>query len=183
MTARRLPRLLAGLTLCAACTDRESVAPRPPEPVAAPTLATLVLSDSAAAVGSDVVLRVLAMAPDGRRVGSFTVRLLFDTTQLVVEEQPLSTDQALRAINPVPGAYRIAGAQATGFAPGAALVELRARRRGPHGFARLALAVDELHSVGSEDLTRTLEVRDGRAAYLQAIGAQQLPAVEREERR
>ncbi len=149
--------------LVVACHDEERPALATPVPVAPPvaTNAWLVVSDSAARAGAEVTIAAYTRTDDGSGVGSFTARFLYDSLQLELMGADSVADGAMRALNPVPGEYRIAGAHATGLANGL-LFRLRARVIDPRGLRRLGLLLDELHGVAFTDLTTRLEVRDTR---------------------
>jgi len=148
------------------CND-ERPAVEPPRPQLLPVAsnAWIVVSDSTPAVGDEVVISAYAASPEGGSIGSFTARFLYDSLQLQVVSSDSIGDQVLRAVNPIVGEQRIAGAAATGI-PGGLLFRVRARVLDPRGVQRLGLLVDEMHSVTFAELTSRLEVRDTRAALL-----------------
>lgn len=155
--------LAATMFVLVSCSDdRASVAPPRPAPLPVSANAWLLLSDSAARPGAELTLSAFAKSDTGGAVGSFTARFLYDTLQLAVIGTDSVGDATLRAVNPTPGEYRVAGAAARGI-PGGLLFRLRLRVIDARGLRRLGLLVDELHSVALHDLTPKLTVTDGRA--------------------
>ncbi|MCC6316590.1 MAG: hypothetical protein IT361_02775 [Gemmatimonadaceae bacterium] len=159
---------LAVCALIVACDDRVTVAPPQPLAPPVPANARLVLSDSTARVGDVVTVTAYAALPEGGAIGSFTARMLYDSLQLDVMEAEEPGDGALRAVNPVTGAWRLAGASDRGLREGL-LFRVKARVKDPRGLRRIALAIDELHSTRFAELTRSLDIRDGRAELLSGI--------------
>jgi hypothetical protein len=163
-TRASLAALALSLVVLAGCADdRVGVAPPRPVPLPVASNAWFVLSDSTAAAGREVSIAAFAASDSGGAIGSFTARFLYDSLQLQVLGPDSIADQAMRAINPVAGEHRIAGAAANGL-PGGLLFRLRARVIDRRGLQRLGLVIDEMHSVKFADLTTKLEVRDTRAA-------------------
>jgi hypothetical protein len=154
------------LLVLAACNDREAM--QPPGPVAPPVSsnAWIHLSDSAATAGDVVSISAFARSTEGGAIGSFTARLLYDSLMLQVVEADSIDDGALRALNPMPGEYRIAGASANGLRDGL-LFRVRATVRDPKGLRRIGLLLDELHSTRFAELTKALEVKDGRRELIE----------------
>ncbi|MCC6774845.1 MAG: hypothetical protein IT360_26965 [Gemmatimonadaceae bacterium] len=180
--ARRLTAALVfSLGVLAGCNDeRVGVAPPRPVPLPVPSNAWIVVSDSTARPGSEVTVAAFASSEAGGAVGSFTARFLYDSLQLQVLGADSISDQVLRAMNPIPGEHRIAGASAQGM-PGGLLFRLRARVIDPRGLRRLGLVIDEMHSIKFADLTTKLEVQDTRAALLSGVpGLRVQPAPERQ---
>ena len=163
VTTAAVPLLALALS---ACND-ERASVEPPRPAAAPVPANarLVLSDSAARAGDIVTIAAFASIPGDGAIGSFTARLLYDTLQLRIVDSDSPDDGALRAVNPVEGQYRVAGAHAQGLRDGL-LFRFKARVTDPRGLRRIALAIDELHSTRFAELTQKLEVQDGRSELL-----------------
>lgn len=148
----------------AGCNDeRAGVSPPRPVPLPVASNAWFVISDSTAAAGREVSIAAFASADSGGAIGSFTARFLYDSLQLQVLGPDSVADQAMRAINPIAGEHRIAGAAAQGL-PGGLLFRVRAKVIDPRGLRRLGLIIDEMHSVQFADLTAKLQVRDTRAA-------------------
>ncbi|MGQ0648665.1 MAG: hypothetical protein ACT4P7_13965 [Gemmatimonadaceae bacterium] len=154
--------------MLAACDDRVSVEPPRPVPPPVPANAWIVLSDSGARAGSEISISAFATIPEGGAIGSFSARLLYDTLQLRVGLPDELPDGAVRAVNPIEGAHRIAGASARGLGNGL-LFRVRARVIDPRGLRRIALAIDELHSTRFAELTSALQVTDGRAELLSGM--------------
>lgn len=166
--ARRRGAALAALVLTvvalAGCNDeRAGVSPPRPVPLPVASNAWFVISDSTAVAGREVSIAAFASSDSGGAIGSFTARFLYDSLQLQVIGPDSIADQAMRAINPIAGQHRIAGAAAQGL-PGGLLFRVRAKVIDPRGLRRLGLIIDEMHSVQFADLTTKLEVRDTRAA-------------------
>ncbi len=180
----RAPLLMAALVLSlgtlAGCNDeRTGIAPPRPVPPPIPSNAWIVVSDSAASAGREVTVAAFAASEAGGAIGSFTARFLYDSLQLHILGADSVSDQVLRAMNPIPGEHRIAGASAQGL-PGGLLFRLRARVIDPRGLRRLGLIIDEMHSIKFADLTTQLEVQDTRAALLSGVpGLRVQPAPER----
>jgi len=162
--------VLTASTLSVGCNDESRTALTPPRPAPLPVAsnAWIVLSDSTPAAGSEVVIAAYASAEGGGAIGSFTARFLYDTLQLQVLAADSVPDAALRAMNPIPGEHRIAGASASGI-PSGLLFRLKARVVDPRGVRRLGLLLDELHSITLADLTQRLEVRDTRGALFDGM--------------
>jgi len=161
--------LVLSLGSLAGCNDeRAGIAPPRPVPLPVPSNAWIVVSDSAAPAGREVTVAAFASSEAGGAVGSFTARFLYDSLQLQILGADSVSDQVLRAMNPIPGEHRIAGASAQGL-PGGLLFRLRARVIDPRGLRRLGLIIDEMHSIKFADLTTQLEVHDTRAALLAGI--------------
>lgn len=162
--ARALLGTLACALLAVGCND-ERVGVSPPRPLPTPisSNAWLLVSDTMAGAGTEVTISAFARSDTGGSVGSFSARFLYDTLQLQVVGPDSTGDAVLRAVNPVLGEYRVAGASATGI-PSGLLFRVRARVIDPRGLRRLGLLVDELHNTSLADLTAKLEVQDTRSA-------------------
>lgn len=159
-----LAALALSVVALAGCNDeRAGVSPPRPTPLPVASNAWFVLSDSTAVAGREVSIAAFASSDSGGAIGSFTARFLYDSLQLQVLGPDSIADQAMRAINPIAGAHRIAGAATQGI-PGGLLFRVRAKVIDPRGLRRLGLIIDEMHSVQFADLTTKLEVRDTRAA-------------------
>lgn len=158
---RPLPPTLA-LTLLAlgACSDDRTVSPPLPPPPPISANAWIMLSDTNAKAGSEVLVSAFAKSDGGRSIGSFTARLLYDTLMLRVMEADSVRDDALRAVNPVPGEYRVAGASFQGI-PDGLLFRVRARVVDARSLKRIGLVIDEMHSTQFNELTEALQVNDG----------------------
>jgi hypothetical protein len=170
--ARRVALLAStALTLVAlaACTDeREGVAPPRPVPLPVSTNAWLLVSDTLARAGQEVTITAFARPDSGGAVGSFSARFLYDSLQLRVVGPDSTNDAVLRAVNPIVGEYRVAGAAAKGI-PDGVLFRVRATVVNPRGLRRLGLLLDELHSIALTDLTPRLQVQDTRAALFEGM--------------
>lgn len=159
-----LATIVLSIVALAGCNDeRAGVSPPRPVPLPVAANAWFVISDSTAVAGREVSIAAFASSDSGGGIGSFTARFLYDSLQLQVIGPDSIADQAMRAINPIAGEHRIAGAAAQGL-PGGLLFRVRAKVIDPRGLRRLGLIIDEMHSVQFADLTTKLEVRDTRAA-------------------
>lgn len=159
-----LAAIVLSVVALAGCNDeRAGVSPPRPVPLPVASNAWFVISDSMAVAGREVSIAAFASSDSGGAIGSFTARFLYDSLQLQVIGPDSIADQAMRAINPIAGAHRIAGAAAQGL-PGGLLFRVRAKVIDPRGLRRLGLIIDEMHSVQFADLTTKLQVRDTRAA-------------------
>lgn len=167
--ARALLGIVAGAFVAVGCND-ERVGVSPPRPLPPPisSNAWLLVSDTLAHAGTEVTIAAFARSDTGASVGSFSARFLYDTLQLQVVGPDSTGDAVLRAVNPVLGEYRVAGASATGI-PGGLLFRVRARVIDPRGLRRLGLLVDELHNTSLADLTAKLEVQDTRGALFSGM--------------
>ena len=144
-----------------------------------PANAWILLSDSNARAGSTVAVSAYARSPQAGAIGSFTARLLYDSLQLKVVEVDSVGDGAMRAVNPVPGDHRIAGADAKGIRDGL-LFRVRVQVIDPRGLRRVGLVLDEMHSIRFAELTKSLDVKDGRAELLSSMpGVRTAPPKER----
>jgi len=118
--------------------------------------AVLVVSDSIPPVGGSLVVSVQAAAKQGI-VGSYTVRIIYDSTALRYDGEVPMNDTRLRASNSSPGLLRLAGAAPTGFADGRlatyrfAVLRLNSART-------LSLVVDEMHMITRLDAKTGLTV-------------------------
>ena len=169
-TARRTSLALPGAALLVAGCNDERATISPPRPAAPPISANawILVSDTLARAGTEVTISAFAKADTGGAVGSFTARFLYDSLQLQVVGPDRASDNGLRALNPIIGEYRVAGAAAKGI-PSGLLFRVRAKVIDPRGLRRLGLLVDELHSVALADLTPKLEVQDTRAALFSGM--------------
>ena len=164
ITARPLAR--AAWALCAlsvaACTEPVvSGTLAPPSPSMS---ATLVLSDSLAAVGATVSVVAQVHGSTSMEIGSYSMRIGFDSTALRYEGEVALADEALRAINPQAGVLRLAGAGPRGFSEGRlAGVRFIVLRAG--GLRTLRLSVDEMHTITRVEAASRVRV-DGAAEVL-----------------
>jgi hypothetical protein len=139
---RRLA-LLAAAAALAACTEQAATVPAVPRRA---ELAHLVLSDSGASAGATVDVFAHATAASPVAVGSFTMRIRYDTTYLRLESELPLDDGAMRASNASAGSVRIAGVSQAGFA-GGRLAALRFTVLRANAAQALQLVVDEMHTV------------------------------------
>lgn len=136
------------LALLAACGETSSTVPAAPQRA---DIASLVLSDSAAVIGASVDVYAQASVPSPGVVGSFTMRVRFDTTMLRLDRELALDDGAMRAINAGAGLVRIAGVSERGF-EGGRLAALRFIVLRANGAQALQLVVDEMHTVARAEV-------------------------------
>jgi hypothetical protein len=155
------PTMLALLAAAVSACRENAPTERPPaeaEPNA--VVARLVFSNMQPRPGEEfVVLVQVASGADVRPVGSFTGALTYDSTAArFVGERPLS-DDATRAMNPLPGETRVAGISLEGFRLGR-LVALRFEARTADATTNMRMEFDQLHAVDREDLRRVTTSSD-----------------------
>ena len=160
-----VPALLSTVLLLAACDERSTFAPPRPAQPPIPSNAWFAVSDTAPRIGDEVLISAFATPETGGPVGSYTARFLYDTLQLQVIAADSVKDGAMRAMNPVPGEFRLAGAAMQGISDGL-LFRLRARVLDRRGLHRMGLLLDELHSIQFTELSEHIKVTDGRAELL-----------------
>ncbi len=152
-------RLVAAIALSAGCS--ESYKPgivRNPAPAVE---AVLVVSDLAAPSGTPILVSVKANSTTGT-VGSYTARMSYDPAALRFDGEVPSEDQALRAVNPLNGLLRFAGASANGFVNGQ-LASYKFLVVRADGAKTLSLVVDEMHMVTSVNAKPNLTIAPMRA--------------------
>ena len=156
------------LLVAAGCADRQNALPAALEDVAPTGLsAYLAVSDAAPPPGSrfTVAVRTKRGAAVGP-VGSFTLRLMFDTTRMRFVEAARSDVGMVMSNGATPGVLVAAGASSNGFTNDE-LLFATFDALGHDATATLALSVSELNSVSFENqrsrlvLSRTV-VRDNR---------------------
>lgn len=144
----RIAMMLA-MVFAAACTEPMTTRVQtPPEPA---LHARLELSDSLAAVGSEVRVALRIGGTSAATVGSFTARLAYDSTGLRYVDETAIADSATRAINPQPGLLRLAGIAPQGFGA-RRLYEVRFAVLRGGALASLRLTMDELHTTTHADV-------------------------------
>ncbi len=118
--------------------------------------AALVVSDSAPPVGGSLVVSVQTVTRHGT-VGSYTARIVYDSTALRYDGEVAMNDNGARAVNPSAGLVRFAGVAPAGFADGrlatytfAVLIS--------NGARTLHLVVDEMHMITHLDAKTALTV-------------------------
>src|SRR4051812_7246333 len=150
--------LMCALALAAACDRRDrfaapdSAAPaKPPLPERA---AYLSVSDLSPEAGDTIVVTGTLRVGDDLSLGSYRVRLGFDSTKLrFVEEIPNA--EMMRAVNPRAGDVIVVGATANGSTDGR-LFAFRLRVNDPAGLNSLVLRIDELNDTAFRDQKATV---------------------------
>lgn len=99
---------------------------------------------------SAVITLALDLRGDVGKIGSFTGRLRFDPTALVFVGDESPADGTLRASNPGAGEIRVAGASATGVAPGS-LMSLRFTVKNAAALGTVEFELDEVHELTRVD--------------------------------
>lgn len=142
---------LALLALAAGCDDEARQLPAAPEVAPNELSAYVSVSNSAPAIGSRFTVTVRtrrgsAIGP----VGSFTVRLAFDTARITYHEAARSDLGMVMANVASPGVLIAAGASASGFTNDELFVATFTARSND-AVKSLSLTVNELNSVAFED--------------------------------
>lgn len=151
---RKWASLMAAIALLGGCSESytSGIVQNPAPGVEA----VLVVSDVAATSGSSILVSVKANSTAGT-VGSYTARINYDPAAVRYDGEVPFEDQALRAVNPLNGLVRLAGASASGFVDGRLasyrFVVLRAG-----GAKTLSLAVDEMHMLTRADAKTNLTI-------------------------
>ena len=155
--------LLAVIAATAACDDeRRDSTPTVPLTIAPDAMsAYVVVSNPKAPVGSQVEVGIRSLR--GRNVGpigSFTIRLSYDSTGLTFVKSAPSTRGMVMANGAQRGTMVAAGASAEGFADDE-LVNATFTVTSAEGLRSLVLAVSEINSLKFEDQTAKLQVMKG----------------------
>lgn len=155
--------LVALLAATAACDDdrRDQVPTMPLEIAPDAMSAYVVVSNPQAPVGSQVEVTVRSLR--GRNVGpigSFTLRLAYDTTGLAFVKSANNPKGMVMANGAQPGVVVAAGASADGFTDDD-LVFATFTVTSSAGLKSLALTVSELNSLTFEDQRGSLRVMKG----------------------
>ena len=151
--------LLAGASACD--DDRPQQLPIAPDVASNAVAAYVAVSDANPMVGSQVSLWVRArrgslMGP----IGSFTVRLAYDSTRLRFQDAARSAEGMVLANGAAPGLLVAAGASAQGFQSDE-LLAARFDVIGAHALDGLQLSVTELNSVTFENQKASARVERG----------------------
>lgn len=161
----------AALTI--ACDRRDRFAAPDSSAPATPPIpersAYLSVSDLAPERGDTIVVSGTLRVSDDLSLGSFRVRLGYDSTKLDFVSE-IATPELMRAVNPLPGDIVVVGASASGSANGR-LFTLRLLVDDPSGINSLVLRIDELNDASFRDQKATIT----RAAALRldpALGGQ-----------
>ena len=144
-------------TITVGCND-VTPAVRPPALIAPNAVESrLVFSNADPRPGDDLVAMVqVRTGSKVGAVGSFTARVVYDPTRLELKGEAALGDEAMRVLNPVRGAARVAGISTKGFADGK-LVALRFTTRGAGATSGMRVTFDELHALDREDLRRVVQ--------------------------
>jgi hypothetical protein len=155
-----LAALLVTVVAIAGCRDRDrvwpvdtvpSVTPLPPAPVRS---AYLSVSDLQPEPGGTVVVGGTVSVGTGFSLGSFRVRLAYDSTRLSYIDE-LTSPGMLRVVNPQPGEIVVAGASSSASEDGR-LFTLRFRVDDRVGLNSLLLHVDEMNDGSFTSLVTTV---------------------------
>jgi hypothetical protein len=160
-------RLLA-LASLAACAELPTAPLAPAEPVrpAEGVLLYLSLSSLSARVGDRVTISVNALrAVDAETIGSFTLRVAYDTTALRLVASEMSKEGMVMG-NAARGVVTIAGASGDGFRT-SALATLTMELVQGGALQSLALTVDEINATSFRDERARTTV--DRRRYAQAV--------------
>jgi len=154
---------LALLAVAGCDDDRPTQLPVAPVEVAPNELSAYVsVSDPNPAIGSQFTVRVRTLRGSAvGAVGSFTIRLGFDTTRLRFREAARSETGMVMANVAQPGLLIAAGASASGFANDELLVATFTALAGD-AIQSLTLAVTELNSATFADQREQMRVLSGR---------------------
>lgn len=126
----------------------------PETPVIPERGAYLSVSDMSPEAGADIIVTGTLKVNDKLTLGSFRVRLGFDSTKLHFLEEIPSPDM-MRVVNPRPGDVIVVGASSTPSADGK-LFAFRLRVDDPAGINSLVLRIDELNDTAFRDQRATV---------------------------
>ena len=144
----------AAIAFCGAACSESYRSTSVQNPV--PTVEAVLEISGATTVGAGFVVSVRATATQGK-VGSFTARIRYDAAALRFDGAIPMDDAAMRALNPMPGQLRLAGAAANGFSNGR-LASYRFVALRANGAETLSLVVDEMHLITHFDAKPTLTI-------------------------
>jgi hypothetical protein len=163
MPVSRLFVLLAVLTAASACDDNKTQ-PLPTAPMnVAPNAVSAYIAASSTnpATGSDVTVWVKARRGSAvGPIGSFTIRLAFDSTRLRYVDVARSTFGMVMANPAKAGVVLAAGAAAEGFGDDQ-LLAAKFHVLGANALTSLALTVTELNTIGFVDQRANTSVARG----------------------
>lgn len=141
------------LALCATgCRDQQSASTAASVPQYDRNEAHLIFSSLSIREGDDVVagLEVRTVA-DVKPIGSYTARIVFDTSALEFAAEEPARGDAVQVLNPQPGEIRAAGISSAGFVDRRLVaVRFRARRNGSIGSASAVIV--EMHATDRTDV-------------------------------
>lgn len=154
--------LIAVLAVLAGCDDDRAGVPTMPLEIAPDAMsAYIVVSDPGAPVGTDVQVSVRALRGGNvAPIGSFTIRLGYDSLGLAYLRSAQSTQGMVMANGGQRGLLVAAGAAAEGF-KNDELLTATFRVSAAGGLKSLVLAVNELNSLRFEDQTSLVSVMRG----------------------
>ena len=166
----RLRRAWVCFAIAAIACDRRDrfAAPDPSTPATPPIpdrSAYLSVSDLAPRPGDTITVRGTLKVSGDLSLGSFRVRLGYDTTKLRYGHEVASSD-IMRVVNPMPGDVVVVGATPGGSVDGH-LFTLRLVVDDPNGVSSLVLRIDELNDTAFRDQKATVT----RAAALRLDSA------------
>jgi hypothetical protein len=160
--------LLTLLALAAGCDRRDrlaapdSTAAKPAPPAAPERAAYLSVSELAPAAGSNVIVAGTVTVGSDLSVGSFRVRVAYDTAMLRFVEEIVEPGM-MRVVNPRPGEVIVVGAS-SGSSTDGRLFTLRFRVSDPAGLNSLVLHVDELNDASFQDQRQSV-IRASRLVH------------------
>jgi hypothetical protein len=157
---RRIAILATAAALVAGCDDDRKPLPAAPPEVASDALsAYLAVSNPTPTAGEKVTVSVRARRGSAvGPIGSFTVRLSYDTARLQYVESARGERGMVLANGAVRGVVRGAGAAAEGFTDDELLTSTFLVLAGGDALASLTLDVPELNSVKFEDQRANMRV-------------------------
>jgi hypothetical protein len=152
--------LLASVIFVAACDDQRAGLPVAPAEVAPNAVAAyLAVSNETPSAGERVTVSVRARRGSAvGPIGSFTIRLSYDTTRLRYMESARAERGMVMANGTARGVVKGAGASAEGFSDDELLTSTFLVLTGNDALASLALDVQELNSVQFEDQRANMRV-------------------------
>jgi hypothetical protein len=164
---------LTVLALAAGCDRRDRLAApdsagAKPGPVAPERTAYLSVSELAPMLGANVVVAGTVTVGNDLSVGSFRVRVAYDTAMLRFVEE-IAEPGMMRVVNPRPGEVIVAGAS-SGSSTDGRLFTLRFRVDDPAGVNSLVLYIDELNDASFLDQRQTV-IRASRLVHDSTLAA------------
>ena len=156
---RRTLTLVLTLIVVSGCDRRERFASpdsasAPQTPTVPARAAYLSVSEASPAPGAAVVVAATLRVSDSLSLGSFRVRLGYDSTKLrFIEEVPVG--EMMRVVNPLEGDVVVVGATSSPSRDGR-LFTFRLRVVDPAGINSLVLRIDELNDIAFNDQRATV---------------------------
>jgi hypothetical protein len=156
---KRALALVLALLAATGCDRRDRFAApdstsAPEKPAVPARGAYLSVSDMSPEAGSDIIVTGTLAVSDKLSLGSFRVRLGFDSTKLRFLEEIPSPDM-MRVVNPRAGDVIVVGASSTPSVDGK-LFTFRLRVEDPAGINSLVLRIDELNDTAFRDQRATV---------------------------